>query len=62
VKGRLTLELLDLLGGELRGEPAGSVLVVVEHRVLGLLLAAKPNPNKIPVKSQINKLASPGAN
>ena len=48
MKGRLTLELLDLLGGELRGEPAGSVLVVVEHRVLGLLLAARPNPNKIP--------------
>lgn len=42
LKGELTLEILDLLGGELRGEAAGGVLVVVEHCVPGLLFAANP--------------------
>jgi hypothetical protein len=40
----LLLEVLDLLGGELGGEPAGGVLVVVEDGVLGLLLAAEIYP------------------
>lgn len=37
----LLLELLDLLRGELCRESVGSMLVVVEHGVLGLLLAAE---------------------
>jgi hypothetical protein len=44
--GELTLEILDLLGGKLRGEAAGGGLVVVEHCVPGLLLAAKPKKKK----------------
>lgn len=59
----LTLELLNLLGGELRGESAGGVLVVVEHSVLGLLLAAKINKNsphqKIAVQTSIRELERP---
>jgi hypothetical protein len=39
--GGLTLELLDQLRGEFYGEPAGSMLVPVEHHVLGLLLAVQ---------------------
>jgi len=57
LKGELTLEILDLLGGELRGEAAGGRLVVVEHCVPGLLLAAKPrgggiNSSENPPRSQ----------
>lgn len=34
----LTRQFLDLLRSELGGEPAGSVRVVVDHRILRLLL------------------------
>jgi hypothetical protein len=54
LKGELTLEILDLLGGELRGEAAGCGLVVVEHCVPGLLLAAKPKKKKRKITASEN--------
>jgi len=58
---------VDLLGGELCREPFGCVFVVVEQHVLGLLLTAKPNPNKIrasenPHRAQHQQIGNPSAN
>jgi hypothetical protein len=39
--GGVTLELLDQLRGEFHREPAGGMLVPVDHHILGLLLAVQ---------------------